>query len=142
MSILKMGKTFFAGINLTALFYKLVIGLGLVVLIATVSFREGVSHCQVEAKAEQVKQLETQIITERTEVREELNRRHLELVKRIETIGIGSKEAAKLKEELIGIKGDLNEAIRVRAGNSSCSPTDDELRLYEELAKRTARAAG
>lgn len=142
MSILKAGKVFFSGINLTALFYKLVIGLGLVVLIATVSFREGVSHCQVEAKTEQVKQLETQIITERTEVREELNRRHFELVKRLETIGIGSKEAAKLKEELIGIKGDLNEAIRVRAGNSSCSPTDDELRLYEELAKRTARAAG
>lgn len=130
-------RTFFKGINLTALFYKLAIYVALGVLLVTVSYREGKSNCEKSALSSQISILEERITTERTTIIKELDRRQAVLIKRLETITINSREAAKLKQELAVIRGDLHEAINQRPANEFCAPTRNELRLYEELAKRT-----
>lgn len=131
-----------SGINLTALFYKLLVYLGLVVLIATVSYREGKHDCEQTQLTSQISILEKQVITERETVIKELKIQQSDLVKRLEVISTNSKQAAQLGLELARIKGDLHEAINSRPANAACAPSASELLQYEELAKRTRIPTG
>lgn len=126
------------GWNPSLVFYKFLVYAMILVVAIGWSYREGVNNGEARKTAEDIAELKTEVIQQRTTLVRELEIREKRITQRLDTIGKDTVEAAKLKAELNEIKGDLNEAIRARAANAACAPSVQELRLYEELAKRTA----
>ena len=128
-----------AGINWTLTLYKLLASAMLLVGVGIVAYREGKHDCENAANQDKITVLETQIVSERQIVIQELDKREKSLVQRLAKLQEASVEAATMKAELQQIREELKNAIKNRPGNSACAPSADELRQYDEISKRTKR---
>lgn len=76
--------------------------------------------------------------TQKTEQAEERTRVIVQHVKdRVPVIQKDEAEAAQLRAELSQLKGKLYEAINARPDLPECALSDDELRYFQEAARRT-----
>lgn len=127
----------FSGISWQLLFFKITACLALCLTIGLVSFREGKHRCEMDHAAALVTETQKEMVTERRIIREQIDKRAKEINDRLKQIGTQSEESVQLRSELIQIRGKLDEAINKRPANPVCAPSDDELRQYQEIAKRT-----
>lgn len=134
-------KTFFAGVNIPMLFYK-ILAVGSVLLIAgTMIYREGVHDGENRQLAEQMGELKTQLVEERKTVINELVTRETRLVTRINEIRDDSKRAVQLHKKLYESGENLYEVIKSMPSNPACAPTPSMWEEYRKLAEATNPAS-
>lgn len=131
------GKLALGGVNWVLFAYKFVAYAMLLIMIGIVAYREGKHDCQEAASTAKITILEKQAVETREIVIRELDKKEKVLLERLAKLQASSLESVKMQVELQQIREKLNDAINARPGNAVCAPTDDELRQYDEIAKRT-----
>lgn len=135
-TLLTGARTFAAGVNWPMMFYKLVAVATAALLFGIICYREGKHDCQIETQNHKITVLETEIITERREVKAALNKHTKDINERLGVITKNSGLLAELDSKLEQLKGGLNEAINTRPANDACAPSDAELQYYTEIARQ------
>lgn len=130
-------KGFLSGVKWQVLLWKVGVYVLVVGAVAALAYREGLSDCQIAALEKQTKEQSALIVQEREFVRESLAEMQAALTRRLATVDAQTKEGIKLRSELLNLQGELYAIMAKRAGNPSCAPSADELRIYDEIAART-----
>lgn len=110
---------------------------GAIVLLAGaalfMAFREGVNRGKVKCEQERAEDAAFVI----NSMKEEIQRENDKLAGRLETAYKDTEEGSRVRAELNQLRGTLSELLAKRTDNPSCAPTPDELRLYQEIARKT-----
>lgn len=110
---------------------------GAIVLLAAgalfMAYREGVNKGKVKCEQERAEDAAFVIDA----MKEEIQRENDKLAGRLETAYKDTEEGSRVRSELKQLRGTLSELLAKRTDNPSCAPTPDELRLYEEIARKT-----